>query len=138
MKMEYIKAMPASLAIRRMVSYVLIASCFTLVSKLFLFPWIKNFVSISNRAEALLRFKLVMFGVGVLILLPAFYSSVLAIRILKAKQFPLPGAQVFRDTPITRGKGALVRGWILAGCSVIMFCCALYAACFPYILEGGR
>jgi hypothetical protein len=134
MQPEYIKGMPRPLAIKRALLYVLIAGCVLVASEKFLLPWIKSYLSVANKAEALSRLKIFMLGLSGWILLPALYAGFLARRIFEAKQFPLPDARVIRDTLIVRGRKALIRAWIILGCSIVLFVCAIYAACFPYLI----
>jgi hypothetical protein len=81
------------------------------------------------------RFKLVMLVFGLCLLPLAGYLAVLAGHILRSRQFPYPGATVWRDTRIARGRPALIRGWGLVFCAVLVLGLALYAAYIPYLLE---
>lgn len=46
--------------------------------------------------------------------------SMVRLRIINLKQFPLPGARVWRDTPIVRSGKARLDGWVL-GYGVLIF-----------------
>jgi len=138
---EVLKAMPRPAAIRRIVLYVVIGSVIAFSAKIVFLPWLKGYVSVNDRVEALYRFKIVMFGFGASLLPVVIYLALLAARIIKSRQFPPPGTQVLRDTPITRGKKALIRGWVIGLCAVWLLACAIFSAVIPYTLpdkSGAR
>ena len=133
MEHEVLKAVPHRLALKQFVLYALIGGLVLIFGKTLLFPWIKEYLSVSDKAELLFRFKIVMLGWSILILSAAAYVAFVAVRIIKSKRFPLPGAQVWCDTPIVRGGRALLRGWFLGFGALFLLGCALYAAYIPYI-----
>ena len=61
---EVLKAMPRPAAIKRVVLFVVIGSVIAFLGKGVLLPWLKGYVSVNDRVEALYRFKIVMFGFG--------------------------------------------------------------------------
>jgi hypothetical protein len=132
---EVLKAMPRPAAIRRMVLYVVIGSAIALLAKVVVLPWLRGYVSVNERVEALYRFKIVMFGFGASLLPVVIYLALLAVRIIKSRQFPPPGTQVLRDTPIVRGRKALIRGFVIGLCAVWLLGCAIFAAVIPYTLS---
>ena len=134
---EVLKAMPRPAAIRRIVLYIVIGSVIALSAKLVFFPWLKGYVSISDRVEALHRFKIVMFGFGAALLPVVIYLALYAVRIIKSRQFPPPGTQVLRDTPVVRGKKALIRGLGIGLCAAWLLGCAIFAAVIPYTLSDS-
>jgi hypothetical protein len=135
---EVLKAMPRPAAIRRIVLYVVIGSAIAFLAKVVFLPWLKGYVSVNDRVEALYRFKIVMFGFGALLLPVVIYLALFAVRIIKSRQFPPPGTQVLRDTPIVRGKKALIRGFVMGLCAVWLLGCAIFAAVIPYTLSDNR
>ena len=138
---EVLKAMPRPAAIRRIVLYAVIGSVIAFSAKIVILPWLKGYVSVNDRVEALYRFKIVMFGFGASLLPVVIYLALLAARIIKSRQFPPPGTQVLRDTPIVRGKKALIRGWAMGLCAVWLLGCAIFSAVIPYTLpdhHGAR
>lgn len=65
------------------------------------------------------------------------YFCLLAWRILSAKQFPLPGQRVFKDTLILKGVKAKRRAYFLFGFGVILIAFAVISALtFPPMLSG--
>jgi len=132
---EVLKAMPRPAAIRRIVLYIVIGSVVAFLGKVVFFPWLKGYVSVNDRVEALYRFKIVMFGFGASLLPVVIYLALLAVRIIKSRQFPPPGTQVLRDTPIVLGKKALIRGLAIGLCAVWLLGCAIFSAVIPYTLS---
>ena len=133
MEPEILKAIPRRLAIKQFMLYVLIGGLALSFGKTLLFPWIKDYLSVSDKVETLFRFKIVMLGWGIVIISAAVYLAFVAGRIIKSKQLPPPGAQVWRDTPIVRGRRALLHGWFLGFGALFLLGCAIYAAYIPYI-----
>ncbi len=78
----------------------------------------------------------VLAGLIFLSVLPwSVYMLVYALRILRAGQFPPPGAKVLRDTAVISGDEALARGrWLLATGIVLTALALAGAAYFPYRL----
>jgi hypothetical protein len=134
MEPEVIKAIPRPLAIKWLVFYLLVGGLLVLFGNTLLFPWVKDYLLVSDKVDAFFRFKVVMFGLGASLLPFVAYSALQAWRIIKSQQFPLPGAQVLRDTPIVRGRKALFRGWGLMFCALGLLACAIYVAYIPYML----
>ena len=135
MEPEVLKAMPRPAAIRRIVIYVAIASVAAFLGKVVFLPWLKDYLSVTDRVEALFRVKVAMFGIGASLLPVVIYLSLLAVRIIRSRQFPPPGTRVLRDTPIVRGRKALIRGWGIALCAVWILGCAIFSAVIPYTLS---
>jgi hypothetical protein len=132
---EVLKAMPRPAAIRRIVLYVVIGSVIAFLAKLVFLPWLKGYISVNDRVEALYRFKIVMFGFGASLLPVVIYLALLALRIIKSRQFPPPGTQVLRDTPVVRGRKALIRGLAMGLCAAWLLACAIFSAVIPYTLS---
>lgn len=135
MEPEVLKAMPKAAAIRRIVLYVAIASMAAFLGKVVFLPWLKAYLSVEDRVEALFRFKIAMSGIGASLLPVVIYLSLLAVRIIRSRQFPPPGTRVLRDTPIVRGKKALIRGFFIGLCAVWILGCAIFSAVIPYTLS---
>jgi hypothetical protein len=132
MEPEIIKAMPRSLAFRWVAFYATAGLAIIALGEWFLFPGIREYLYVSDKALALYRFKVVMVGMGVSLLPVVAYFLWLASRIIKSAQFPHPGAKVFHDTRVVRGRMAIVRGWVLALCALFLLGCAIYAAYLPF------
>jgi hypothetical protein len=137
MEPEVLKAMPTPAAIRRIVLCVTIGLVVIFLGKVVFLPWLKDYVSVEDRVEALFRFKIVMFGIGASLLPVVTYLSLLAVRIIRSRQFPPPGARVLRDTPIVRGKKAVIRGLGIGLCAVWLLGCAIFSAVIPYMLSDS-
>jgi hypothetical protein len=134
---EVLKAMPRPAAVRRIVLYVVVGSVIAFLAKVVVLPWLKGYVSVNDRVEALYRFKIVMFGFGALLLPVVIYLALLALRIVESRQFPPPGTQVLRDTRIVRGRKALIRGLAMGLCAVWLLGCAIFSAIIPYTLSDN-
>lgn len=137
MEPEVLKAIPKATAIKRLAFYLLSGGLLVWLGNEFLFPWLKEYLSVGDKAEALFRFKIVMAGLGISMLPFAAYLALLAWRIVKSRQFPPPGTQVLRDTPIVRGRKVLIRGGWLVFCTLWLLACAIYAAYIPYMLVSS-
>jgi hypothetical protein len=138
MEPEVLKAMPRPAAMRQIVLYFTIASAAAFLGKVAFLPWLKDYLSVRDRVEALFRLKIAMFGLGASLLPIVIYLSLLAVRIIRSRQFPPPGTRVLRDTPIVRGKKALIRGLGLGLCAVWILGCAIFSAVIPYTLSHNH
>ena len=65
--------------------------------------------------------------ISVVSVLFSIYFAKLAFYILRSKQFPSPEMEVFRDTPIRKGKDAQMRGYIVLIISLIMVFVAIFS-----------
>ena len=129
---DIIKAMPRRSTIWLFALYAAAGLAVFLFGEWVLVPGIRDYLSVQEKALALFRFKVVMVGIGVSLLPVVAGMFWLASRIIVSRQFPHPGAKVFRDTRIQRGRLALVRGWVIAFCGMLILVCAAYAAYLPF------
>ncbi|HVY24855.1 MAG TPA: hypothetical protein VG962_16030 [Steroidobacteraceae bacterium] len=134
MEPEILKAMSKPEASKRIALYVMIGMIVVLLGKTVLFPSIKLYLSVHDKTEAFSRFKTVMYWMSAALLPVVIYLSSIAVRIIKARQFPYPGAKVFRDTEIVRGKHAIIKGVFVALAAVWVLGCAIYAAVLPRMM----
>ena len=134
MESEILKAMSKQEASKRIAVYVMTGMIVILLGKSVIFPWVKLYLSVHDKAEAFSRFKTVMYWMSAALLPIVIYLASVAVRIIKARQFPYPGAKVFRDTEIVRGKHAIIKGAFVALAAVWVLGCAVYAAVFPRMM----
>src|SRR5258708_29062681 len=100
MNPEVVRAPPPHVVAMKLGVVAIIGTVAVLLGKIYLFPWMHSYLdSGANHAEALHRFKVVMLGAGVFILVLAIYAGWLGLRVLRQGQCPLPGFFVVRDTP---------------------------------------
>lgn len=132
MERDVIKAMPRARAIW-LVCLGIIAGAAVVGSKGFLFAYLANYLSVADRDEALFRFRVVMAGLGLTLVPPTVYCGVLAYRVTALRQFPLPGTQVWRNTPVVRGRLPLARAALFALLAAVMACAAIYLQFIPIL-----
>ena len=134
MEEEFVKAVPRSVALRKLALYAALGVIVILFGEYILFPWMREYLAVKDELLLLARFKHVMLGVALGLLPPVVFMFRFSSRIIASKQFPYPGAVVFRDTRIQRGRLALLRGWFFRFAALFILACAVYMACLPYIL----
>jgi hypothetical protein len=137
-EIEWIKAIPRSAIIKRAVIYFGFVVAVVLTAKIIAFPALREYLATKDPAEALARLKLVMLCFGLSLLPIVTYLAWLSSRIIRSRQFPSPGATVWRDTRIERGRKAVLRGWVIAACAMCLTGLAIYAAYLPYLSFGSQ
>jgi hypothetical protein len=95
-------------------------------SELWLFPWIKAYLSHPDLQEARDRLWNVSIGLSTLGLSVAGWVLWMGIRVLRCRQWPLPGAVVFKPTRVAVGRMVVLRGVALVACGIGMSAAALY------------
>jgi hypothetical protein len=128
MEVEVMNAIPRSAVIKRMEIYIGLALLLAWGGHSFLRPAIIRYLSVASSEESLRRLQLLAIGFGVCQLCVAMYLAVIAARIIRSRQSPYPGAKVWRDTPIVRGREALIRGWGVAAGAASILGMAIYVA----------
>jgi hypothetical protein len=134
MEQEVMKAIPRASRIKWVVAFVGIGIVMTWAWKAIVGPELRVYLSVRDPVEAFRRFQWVMFGIGASLVPFAVYIALFAARIIRSRQFPYPGAIVWRDTRIVRGTRALVRGWTMAFLAALLLGMAIYAAYIPAVL----
>jgi hypothetical protein len=138
MEAEVLKAIPRSAVIKRVVIYVCIGVLLAGGSNLFLRPAVIRYLAVNSEEEFLHRMQLLAIAFSLCELPIAVYLAILAVRIIRSQQSPYPGAKVWRDTPIVRGREALVRGWGVAAGSACVLGTAIFVAYIPHRLADIR
>jgi len=133
---EVVKAIPRSEKIKQVIIAIAVVLLVNFIAKRALWPAVHRYLESRDPVEAMRRFKLFMLIFGLCLLPLALYFAVLAGRILRSRQFPYPGATVWRDTRIVRGRRALIRGWGLAVCALAFVGMAIFAAYIPYTVAS--
>lgn len=132
---DIVKAVPRARRIKIVVSIVIGAAIADLMAMRYGWPGLRDYLAHPDPVEALRRFKRVMAAFGFSMLPMAAVLGMMAGKIIRSRQFPYPGMSVWRDTPIARGRPALVRGWGLAACAALLIGLAIYAAHIPYEVD---
>ena len=83
----------------------------------------------SEPAETVRRAKLAIYVSVFFLTAPAIAFAIyfwkFGARVLRAQQFPPPGFRVIRDTPVVRGRGAMIRGHLI---QILAVCLGMSAA----------
>ena len=132
---EILKAIPRRKVIAQFILMLAGGGLLVVLNKLLFMPWLKAYLSVGDRVEALHRLAVVLGSVVAVMLGLALWAALLARRIFVSGQFPAPGTRVWRDTPIVRGRAARARAWVLTICALLAFVCAILAAWLPYSLR---
>jgi hypothetical protein len=132
METEVMKAIPRSAVIKRIVLYVGIGVLLAWFGHSFLRPAVIRYLTVGSEEEFIRRSQLLAIGFSVCELPMALYLAVLAMRIIRSRQSPYPGAKVWRDTPIVHGREALVRGWGAAAGAACVLGTAIFVAYLPH------
>jgi hypothetical protein len=138
MEVEIMKAIPRASRFKRVAFLVVTALVLSWIDKNFVGPALRAYLSVKDPVEAFRRFQWVMIGIGASLVPFAAYFALFAARIIRSRQFPYPGAKVWRDTRIVRDSRALVRGWTMAFCATLLFGLAGYAAYIPTMVAKKR
>jgi hypothetical protein len=131
MEAEIVKGIPRASRFKLVAFLVVTVLVLSWIGKNFVGPALRAYLSVADPVEAYRRFQWVMIGIGAGLVPFATYFALFAARIIRSRQFPYPGAKVWRDTPIVRGTRALVRGWTIAFLAVLLLGLAGYAAYIP-------
>jgi hypothetical protein len=113
---------------------VLIALAVILVAffQWFVFPLLDTALQAAPDIDAVKTLRLIFPGCAILGMLPALFLVATGWKVRRCGQFPLPGAWVWQDTPVKRGKCAGRLGWLCmaAGTVSALLCAglALYAS----------
>jgi hypothetical protein len=105
-----------------------------IAGELVLLPRVRAYLDAATRADALERVETVLFPVAGLLMLGSIYTIVLGMRILRARRWPLPGAFVLRDTPVSTGIAARLRGASLLAMGALLAAAAGWTAMLPRLL----
>jgi hypothetical protein len=136
MEVEIMKATPRASRLKWLAFFVTTVLALSWVGKTYVGPELRAYLSVKDPVEAFRRFQWVMIAIGAGLVPFAAYFALFAARIIRSRQFPYPGAKVWRDTPIVRGTRALVRGWTIAFLAVLLLGLAVYAAYIPTIVAS--
>jgi hypothetical protein len=128
------EAIPRSAVIKRIGIYVGIGVLLGGGGHWVLRPAVLRYLAVNSGAEFLRRSQWLALGFGVCELPIALYLAGIAVRIIRSRQSPYPGAKVWRDTPIVRGREALVRGWGVAAGAACVLGTAVFVAYIPHRL----
>lgn len=115
MEPEFIEATPA--ARRKVILFVAVGLAVGAALQLLLKPWFFAYVNALPLCDRIRWLQSLL--IGVLVAMPAFslWAVFYGRRLLKARQWPLPDAWVWRRTPVVRGRPATLRAYALIGCA---------------------
>ena len=92
--------------------FVLLAGCLLAVYQFYGLPFLKAALGASAPAHAIDTIMLVLIGVMAVFICAGAYVIWYGKKISRQRQFPLPGAWVWRDTVIKRGRAAVRIAWL--------------------------
>jgi hypothetical protein len=136
MEAEIMKAIPRGSRFKWVAFFVTAVLVVSWIGKIYVGPALRAYLSVRDPIEAFRRFQWVMIWIGASLVPFAAYFALFAARIIRSRQFPYPGMKVWRDTRITRGRWALVRGWTIAFLAVFLL--GLAVLCGVYSDHGGE
>jgi hypothetical protein len=136
MEVEVMKAIPRASRLKWAAFFAATVLALNWVGRTYVGPELRAYLSVNDPVEAFRRFQWVMIAIGAGLVPFATYFALFAARIIRSRQFPYPGAKVWRDTPIVRGTRALVRGWTIAFLAVLLLGLAVYAAYIPTMVAS--
>ncbi|MDB5773438.1 MAG: hypothetical protein JWM42_3812 [Burkholderia sp.] len=90
----------------------------------FVLPFINSSLAMNPSPQSIATLKYLFAGFAALAVLPSIAMIVIGRRILRCGQSPLPGAWVWRDTRVKRGRDATRIGWtcIVSGALSCLIC----------------
>jgi hypothetical protein len=98
---------------------VLFAALLIAAFQFYAIPLLNAMASRASAQDAAATAKALFVGIDALGVLTAFAWIRYALRILRHRQDPPPGAWLWRDTKIARGKTAAVRAWLYIAAAVL-------------------
>jgi len=113
---------------------VLLIGGLAIAMELWFKQWFHEYLSVASQTELVARIRSVFTALAVFVTAVAAWEFWFALRILRAGQWPLPGAFVLRDTPVRFGARARVRGVLVFVAAVFSAGVACYAALFPILV----
>ena len=125
---EIIKADQSS-KIKVFIFMIIIISIF-LVLNFILFPQIRFWIEQNQILKATKAIKIILVALFIGIIPFAIQMAIIAIRIIKSKQFPYPNQKVIKDTKIIYGEKAELKGKILLILSILLIIFAIYSSFF--------
>jgi hypothetical protein len=114
---------------------LVLGSVIAVTGKHWFFPWLGRYLSEAASPEAEARFSLVMGGMALLFASAGAGLFQRGIRVLRARQYPLPDAFVWKDTAVATGRKACLYGWLHIGGAAWIGACAVYAALLPRLMS---
>lgn len=105
-----------------MIAAVALGATFAFVLRPALFEHIRQLPACG---QARWSFALLLSSLGLLPVV-SLWAGTYARKLFKFGQHPLPGAWVWRDTPIARGRSVQVRAWGTLTCSIALMAIALW------------
>ncbi len=131
---EILRAAPQTVRLKQAALYLALGGVAVVIGDVFFFPWVRTYLAVSDKAIALARFKEMTLGLGASMAIVAVCFAIVSARVFIARQWPLPGATVWRDTPVVRGSGARLRAVMFALLALLFLGLGIYAARIPYLL----
>ena len=101
------------------------------------FPWLREYLAVTDAGELHSRLRIVFAGLSLSILAAAAWAFHLGMRVLKIGQWPLPGAFVLRDTPVSTGRRARIMAWAMIVWAVCVAALGVFAALLPDMIHRG-
>lgn len=92
------------------------------------FPWLREYLAVTDAGDLHSRLRIVFAGLSLSILAAAAWAFHLGMRVLKFGQWPLPGAFVLRDTPVSTARRARIMAWAMIAWAVRVAALGVFAA----------
>jgi hypothetical protein len=132
-----LRAPPLKQRLTKLAMWIGAGVAFVAATEYWLFPWLRVWLSVKDEAELLFRLRVVFGGLALGILAAAMYALHTGMRVLRAGQWPLPGAFVLRDTPVVTGRSVQWRGWGMIVWAAFAAALAVFAALMPALMHAG-
>ena len=113
-----------------------IAAALVVAAEFWFFPWLRGWLAVKDEAELLFRLRVVFGGLSLCIFAAAAYAFHFGRRVLRAGQWPLPGAFVLHDTPVITGRGVKWRAWGMIVWAGLAAALAVFAALMPELIRA--
>lgn len=135
MTVQILRAPPLKQRLTKLALWIGAGAAFVAATEYWLFPWLRVWLSVKDEADLLFRLRVVFGGLALGILAAAVYAFDTGRRVLRAGQWPLPGAFVLRDTPVVTGRGVRWRGWGMIVWAALAAVLAVFAALLPALMH---
>ena len=128
MSSDSIQPPPLKARLRRVAWQVALAATVVAGYRLLFDPWFHHYLVDGSKAETVARLRSVFLGLSAFLVIVSALGLWQALRVAKHGQWPLPGAFVFKETPIQRGGWLRLRLIGMVMTSLLALALAVYAA----------
>lgn len=133
MDQDIIKATPASRV--KLAGILVFLLAFGAVAAFLFFPWLRA-ADPASPAEAGWYIKVTLHSLALVLMVFATFAFLLGRKLFRYNQSPPPGAWVFRDVPVVRGKMLRVRAIVFICSAVLLTAASIYSVVLASRLAG--